>query len=35
MGAVYIEEKSRVYRQYTRQDHPMGNTDTILQYYKT
>jgi len=27
------ERKSRVYEQYTRQDHPMENTETILQYY--
>ena len=33
MGAVYMEKK-RVYEQYTRQDHPMGNTEQILQYYK-
>ena len=25
---------SCVYEQYTRQDHPMGNTEKILQYYK-
>jgi len=30
-----IEERtSRVYEQYTRQDHIMVNTETILQYYK-
>ena len=31
---MYIEEKSRVCGQYTRQYHPMENSDKILQYYR-
>jgi len=30
---VYIEEKRRVYGQYIRQDHPMGNTNTSCSVY--
>ena len=30
---VYVR-KSRVNEQYTRQDHTMGNTEKVLQYYK-
>ena len=35
LGSTWdIEERTiRVYEQYTRQDHPMENTETILQYY--
>ena len=29
-----MEEKSRVYGQYTRQDHPMKHSDKIMQYYR-
>ena len=33
-GSAHREEKSRVCSQYTRQDCPVGLTDTIVQYYK-
>ena len=33
-GSCVYRRKSRVYEQYTQQDHPMGNTEKILQYYK-
>ena len=32
-GSRVYRRNSRVYGQYTRQDHPMGNTEQILQYY--
>ena len=33
-GSRVYRRKSRVYEQNTRQDHPIGNTETILQHYK-
>ena len=33
-GTRVYGRKYRVYEQYTRQDHPMGNTEQIVQYYK-
>jgi len=34
-GPRVYGRKGRVYEQYTRQDHPIGNTENILQYYKS
>ena len=33
-GSHVYGRESRVYEQYTRQNHPMGNTEQILHYYK-
>jgi len=33
-GSRVYRRKSREYEQNTRQDHPIGNTETILQHYK-
>jgi len=33
-NTVYIEENTVYIEDYTRQDHPMENTETSLQYYK-
>ena len=33
-GVLIYRRKSSVYNHYTRQDCPMENTETILQYYK-
>ena len=33
-GSRVYGRKNSVYGQYTRQDHPMGNTEKSLQYYK-
>ena len=33
-GSRVYRRKSRVYEQNTRQDHPIGNTEKILQHYK-
>ena len=34
-GICVYGRKSRVYFSYTQQDHPMGNTEIILQYYNS